>query len=106
MPNVFAGKSCFLPKKTAKGLATLAVSTERDVLYAPKQRHCTVRPLLLLERRCQLSKPTVKPGATVPDSGIYKSSISHTRSTMVQGEPAPPTPKKGEVWKQIINTNP
>lgn len=51
-------------------------------------------------------KPVVKPGATVPDSGIYKSSISHTKSTLVKGEPAPPTQKKGEQWKQVVDTNP
>lgn len=53
-----------------------------------------------------MAKPTVKPGSTVTDSGIYKSSKSGTKSTMVRGETAPPTPKKGEVWKQVIDTNP
>jgi hypothetical protein len=51
-------------------------------------------------------KPTVKPGGTVPDSGIYQSNKSKTRATMVKGEPAPPTPEKGETWKEIISTNP
>lgn len=51
-------------------------------------------------------KPTVKPGGHVKDSGIYKSSISQSKATLVKGEPAPPTPRKGEVWKQIVNTNP
>ena len=51
-------------------------------------------------------KPTVTPGSKVPDSGIYKSSKSGQRSTMVKGEPAPPTPKKGETWKQVVDTNP
>lgn len=50
-------------------------------------------------------KPTVKPGQTVPDSGIYESSISKIKATMVEGESAPPTPKKGEIWKQKIDTN-
>jgi hypothetical protein len=52
-----------------------------------------------------MAKNTVKPGKTVTDSGIYQSSISKTKSTMVYGEPAPPTPKKGEVWNQIHDTN-
>ncbi len=50
-------------------------------------------------------KPTVKPGQKVPDSGIYKSSISGQKSTLVKNEPAPPTPRSGEKWKQIVNTN-
>lgn len=51
-------------------------------------------------------KPTVTPGNSVPDSGIYESTISKTRSTMTKGEPAPPTPKKGETWVQVVDTNP
>ena len=50
-------------------------------------------------------KPTVKPGAKVPDSGIYRDNAGR-RATMVQGEPAPPTSGKGYVWKQIFDTNP
>lgn len=49
--------------------------------------------------------PVVRPGQTVPDSGIYKSS-SGRKATMVEGERAPPTPERGEKWKQIVNTNP
>lgn len=52
------------------------------------------------------STPPVKPGETVQDSGIYVSSISKTRATMVKGETAPPTRKKGEKWKQEVDTNP
>jgi len=48
----------------------------------------------------------LRPGMTVPDSGIYESSHSFRRSTMVLGEPAPPTPLPGEWWTQIIKTNP
>lgn len=51
-------------------------------------------------------KPTVIPGKSVPDSGIYESSKSGTRATMTRGEPAPPTPKPGETWKQVVDTNP
>lgn len=47
---------------------------------------------------------TVSPGKPVQDSGIYQSSITGRRATMVKGEPAPPTPKKGELWVQIIDT--
>lgn len=50
--------------------------------------------------------PPIKPGAQVPDSGIYQSTRSKTRATMVKGEPAPPTPGKGEKWKQVVDTNP
>ncbi|MEW6616590.1 MAG: hypothetical protein AB1401_14130 [Thermodesulfobacteriota bacterium] len=52
------------------------------------------------------SKPSVKPGGTVFDSGIYKSTKSKTKATLVKGEPAPPTPKKGETWVQVVDTNP
>jgi len=52
------------------------------------------------------NKPSVRPGETVPDSGIYKSTKSKTKATMVKGEPAPPTPQQGEKWVQIIDTNP
>lgn len=48
---------------------------------------------------------TVKPGEVVVDSGIYKSTKSNTKATMVKGEHAPPTPQKGEKWKQVVNTN-
>jgi len=48
----------------------------------------------------------IKPGEKVPDSGIYESSKSKQRATMVKGEPAPPTPQPNEEWKQVIDTNP
>jgi len=48
---------------------------------------------------------SVKPGETVKDSGIYKSSKSNQKATMVKGEHAPPTPSKGEKWKQVVDTN-
>jgi len=47
----------------------------------------------------------VRPGEKVKDSGIYESSKTHERATMVEGEKAPPTPGRGETWKQIVNTN-
>jgi len=50
-------------------------------------------------------KPTVRPGAKVPDSGIYKDN-SGKKATMVKGEPAPPTTKSGQTWKQVVDTNP
>lgn len=52
------------------------------------------------------SKPTVKPGSKVPDSGIYKDTKSGTKATLVKGEPAPPTKQGGSKWKQIVDTNP
>lgn len=48
----------------------------------------------------------IKPGQRVPDSGAYQSTKSKRRATMVKGEPAPPTPQKGEQWKQVYDTNP
>jgi hypothetical protein len=51
-------------------------------------------------------KPTVKPGGIVDDSGIYQSTKSKIKATLVEGEHAPPTKKRGEEWKQVIDTNP
>ncbi len=51
------------------------------------------------------SKVTVRPGNKVPDSGIYKNP-SGGKSTMVKGEPAPPTPRPNQKWTQIVDTNP
>ena len=48
----------------------------------------------------------VKPGQKVPDSGIYKSTRTGQKSTLVKDESAPPTPQKGEKWKQVIDTDP
>lgn len=50
-------------------------------------------------------KTTVKPGEKVQDSGIYKSDKTGKKATLVKGEPAPPTGKPGEKWKQIVDTN-
>jgi hypothetical protein len=52
-----------------------------------------------------MSKIKITPGQKVPDSGIYESTKTKKRSTMVKGESAPPTQKKGEQWVQIIDTN-
>lgn len=49
-------------------------------------------------------KPTVRPGHKVPDSGIYQDP-SGRRATMVQGEPAPPTTRPNQAWKQVVDTN-
>lgn len=48
--------------------------------------------------------PLIKPGQKVPNSGIYKA--GNKRATMVLGEPAPPTPKRGQKWKLVVDTNP
>jgi hypothetical protein len=53
-----------------------------------------------------MSSKDVPPGEKVKDSGIYESSVSKERATMVQGEKAPPTPQRGERWRQVYNTNP
>lgn len=53
-----------------------------------------------------MAKPSVKPGEKVQDSGIYESSRTGHRATLVRGEPAPPTPEPGEKWQQKVDTNP
>ncbi len=49
--------------------------------------------------------PPIKPGQTVQDSGIYRDP-SGRRATLVEGEPAPPTTKPGQRWRQVVDTNP
>ena len=49
---------------------------------------------------------TVKPGGKVPDSGIYKSTKTGQKTTLIKDGIAPPTPQKGEEWQQVVNTNP
>jgi hypothetical protein len=49
---------------------------------------------------------SVRPGHKVQDSGIYRDPKSGRRATLVGGEPAPPTPIKGGVWHQVVDTNP
>lgn len=51
-------------------------------------------------------KPTVRPGQRVSDSGIYTDTGSGRKATMVKGEPAPPTPRRGGKWRQTTDTNP
>src|SRR5919108_1028180 len=46
----------------------------------------------------------VRPGAKVPRSGIYQDSLSQRRATLVEGEPAPPTPQKASRWQQVVDT--
>jgi hypothetical protein len=46
----------------------------------------------------------VRPGAKVPRSGIYQDRLSQRRATLVQGEPAPPTPGKASCWQQVVDT--
>ncbi|OPY80942.1 MAG: hypothetical protein A4E64_00106 [Syntrophorhabdus sp. PtaU1.Bin058] len=53
-----------------------------------------------------MAKNIVKPGQAVPDSGIYRNTRTGERSTLVRGEPAPPTTGKGQKWTQVIDTNP
>lgn len=51
-------------------------------------------------------KKSVRPGQTVPDSGIYQSSKSKQKTTLVKDKTAPPTPEEGEAWVQTVDTNP
>jgi hypothetical protein len=49
-----------------------------------------------------MTKRTVKPGAPVPASGIWKS--PGRRATLDRGETAPPTKRPGEKWKLVPGT--
>ena len=46
------------------------------------------------------SPQEVRPGAKVPRSGIYQENLSQRRTTLVKGEPAPPTPHKASRWQR------
>jgi len=64
-----------------------------------------ILPSKMKEPEMTKTMTTVRPGHKVPDSGIYKETNSGRRATLVLGEPAPPTPKKGGIWKQVVDTN-
>ncbi len=53
-----------------------------------------------------MRKNTIKPGQTVPDSGIYRDVVSGERTTLVRGKVAPPTPGPGGKWREEVDTNP
>ena len=48
----------------------------------------------------------LRPGQVVERSGIYRDPTSGERTTLVQGKTAPPTPEKGGVWREIVDTHP
>ena len=52
------------------------------------------------------SIPPIKPGELTQESGIYKSTKTHQRTTLDKNEKAPPTPEAGEKWKIEIPTDP
>ena len=62
--------------------------------------------ITMTKRRSGNKPPPIKPGQEVQDSGIYRSTKSKQRATLVDGEPAPPTPQKNEKWVQVVDTNP
>ena len=49
-------------------------------------------------------QPTVRPGQTIPTSGIYglvgsRGGRTGSQCDSTKGNPAPPTPKAGMTWK-------
>lgn len=52
------------------------------------------------------TKPSVKPGQRVPDSGIYRNPRTNERVTLIRDKPAPPTDGPHQRWVQVVNTNP
>jgi hypothetical protein len=62
--------------------------------------------LFFYERQSAMAKETVGPGGKVPDSGIYRGTKSGEQVTLVRNKTAPPTPQRGEKWKQVVDTNP
>ncbi len=54
-----------------------------------------------------MTKPTVRPGQRIPDSGIYRdTSTRDHRATLVRGKTAPPTENPGGKWREVVDTNP
>lgn len=50
---------------------------------------------MAIRQRPSQPRPAIRPGQIVPDSGIYRTGGGR-QSTLVKGEPAPPTPKSGQ----------
>lgn len=53
-----------------------------------------------------MTRRVVGPGQKVSDSGIYQDVKSGERTTLVKGKRAPPTPKAGGKWREVVDTNP
>jgi hypothetical protein len=43
-----------------------------------------------------MAQKPIKPGTPAPQSGLYWNPTTQTEATVVQGEPMPPTPHKGQ----------
>jgi hypothetical protein len=52
------------------------------------------------------SPAVLRPGQTILSSGIYKDPKSGEKTTLVHGKTAPPTPKAGGWWHEIVETHP
>jgi hypothetical protein len=50
-----------------------------------------------------MPKVVITPGQKVPTSGIYQKP-GGDQVTLVKGEPAPPTPKKGQSFRLVEET--
>ena len=86
-------------------LVRAKLSRELFSTFAKRAVSMPILPSKMKEREMTNKTTTVRPGHKVPDSGIYKESNSGRRATLVLGEPAPPTPNKGGIWKQVVATN-
>lgn len=53
-----------------------------------------------------MSQERFHPGDRVPDSGIYQNVQSGDRVTVNRGNPFPPTPKPGQIYKPVHITDP
>lgn len=51
-----------------------------------------------------MKKANLKPGQPAPKSGQYQNTGTKTEVTVVQGEPLPPTPAKGQGYKLVDAT--
>ncbi len=59
-----------------------------------------------LWEHAHMTRQILRSGQVVERSGIYRDPISGERTTLVEGKTAPPTPEKGGVWQEVVDTHP
>ena len=49
---------------------------------------------------------TLRPGQIVDRSGIYRDNTTGETTTLVKGKVAPPTPRAGGHWQEVVDSHP
>jgi hypothetical protein len=53
-----------------------------------------------------MANRTLRPGQIVDRSGIYRDSKTGETTTLVRDKVAPPTPRPGSYWQEIVDSHP